>query len=228
MFNYSKKYSSLTRETTLKAAVNMEDLTCFFETSVTWHILPYWLKNVLPNNLCTTLIVTILWTHFSRHIALCTVLRLHYSKFSRTLNLKLHQRKWFSLSQCPYGHERSVRHSRPLHFVSMACELFLCQRYCHSVVHFVFKRMEEPSNIAGVYSEEIQADFGLPQGSWFGPLLFTVYTVPMENISQKYGICYHLYADDCQLYIPFDPPVPDDLENTLPRLIVLKWLSEAI
>ena len=86
-------------------------------------------------------------------------------------------------------------------------------------------------NIAGVLSEPIQADFGLPQGSVLGPLLFTAYTLPMGNIIQKYSICYHLYADECQLYVPFDPQVPGDLENTLARLTacisdIRKWLSE--
>ena len=91
--------------------------------------------------------------------------------------------------------------------------------------------MEEPSKHHGVLSEPIQADFGLPQGSVLGPLLFTAYTVPMGNITQKYGIRYHLYADDCQLYVPFDPQVPGDLDNTLARLTafisdIRKWLSE--
>ena len=53
----------------------------------------------------------------------------------------------------------------------------------------------------------------------------------MGNITQKYSICHHLYADDCQLYVPFDPQVPGDLENTLARLTacisdIRKWLSE--
>ena len=43
-------------------------------------------------------------------------------------------------------------------------------------------------NIAGVLSEPIQADFGLPQGWDLGPLLFTAYTVHMGNITQKYGM----------------------------------------
>ena len=91
--------------------------------------------------------------------------------------------------------------------------------------------MEEPSKHRRCVFEPIRADFGRPQGSVLGPLLFTAYTVPMGNITQKSGICYHLYADDCQLYVPFDPQVPGDLENTLDRLTarisdINKWLFE--
>ena len=60
---------------------------------------------------------------------------------------------------------------RPLHFVSTACELFWCQRHCYSVVH---KGWKTQVNMTSVLSEPtIQADFGLPQRSVLGPLLFT-------------------------------------------------------
>jgi len=46
---------------------------------------------------------------------------------------------------------------------------------------------------------------GVPQGSIIGALLFTMYTCPLGIIVQRYGIKYHLYADDTQLYISLDP-----------------------
>ena len=74
-------------------------------------------------------------------------------------------------------------------------------------------------------SESIQADFGLLQASVLGPLLVIAYTEPMGNITQKKCISYHFYADDCQLYVPFDPQVPGDLESTIE---FRKWLSKTI
>ena len=72
--------------------------------------------------------------------------------------------------------------------------------------------------ILGDYSDRLHLKHGVPQGSVAGPPIFTAYAQPVASIITRSQVSYHIYADDTQLYVSFDPKSPEDAASAQLRL----------
>ena len=75
---------------------------------------------------------------------------------------------------------------------------------------------------------------GVPQGSILGPVLYLLYTAPLAKVIRSYGLDYHLYADDTQLWFAFKSVIQSDVDATKVRasrtafrivLFAVGWIS---
>jgi hypothetical protein len=84
-------------------------------------------------------------------------------------------------------------------------------------------------HIHGHPSNNHTLEFGVPQGSVLGPILFNVYTLPLGDIVRQYNnIKFHMYADDTQLLLTFSPshslPSRQTMENCVND--IRQWMSQ--
>ena len=74
--------------------------------------------------------------------------------------------------------------------------------YLHKRSHFVAINQSR--------SVPVLQHCNVPQGSVLGPTFFSDYIAPLSNIFSKWGVSFHSYADDTQIYVPFTPGVDED------------------
>ena len=64
---------------------------------------------------------------------------------------------------------------------------------------YMFDRTQKTA-IGASLSADKCLDYGVPQGSVLGPVLYCLYSKPMSEIFRHHDLPYHVYADDNQMY----------------------------
>ena len=73
-------------------------------------------------------------------------------------------------------------------------------------------------SISGALSDSLSLDWGVPQGSCLGPLLYIMYSSRLFKIIERHLPDSHCYADDSQLYLSFEP---DELSSQQDAIIAM-------
>ena len=74
----------------------------------------------------------------------------------------------------------------------------------HSLSQYLNNRIQLVV-INDTQSSEMPVSFGVPQGSVLGPLLSSLFFVPLEEIIAAHRLNCMIYADDAQLYVSLNP-----------------------
>ena len=75
-------------------------------------------------------------------------------------------------------------------------------------------------------SSPIKLNYGVPQGSVLGPILFNLYTTPLSNLMSSHSLDHKPFADDTQMYTCFTPNSYSDVASSLQQTfrIISSWM----
>ena len=85
---------------------------------------------------------------------------------------------------------------------------------------FQFLQINDESSV------RTKINHGVPQGSVLGPILFSIYMLPLGNIIRTHSVNFHCYADDTQLYLSIKPEQSNQLTKLQACLKDIKtWMT---
>lgn len=64
-------------------------------------------------------------------------------------------------------------------------------------------------------SSSVPLPFGIPQGSILGPILFSLYMLPLQSLLRKSNITLYCYADHTKIYLPLKRDYYSSLQLSL-------------
>ena len=71
--------------------------------------------------------------------------------------------------------------------------------YCNSQLDNILRYRQKSAGCQLSSTQLVQ--YGVPQGSVLGPVLFVMYTAELSHVIARHGLKFHQYADDCQIYV---------------------------
>ena len=113
----------------------------------------------------------------------------------------------------------------------MTCYSLICSLVAsvtedaHSLLKSYLTNRFQHTSVGASLSEPVHLQFGIPQGSVLGPILFTLNTSSLATLLEAHDVAYHFYADDTQIYIRIDST--EDVKGKLSSLIndIKIWMN---
>ena len=83
-------------------------------------------------------------------------------------------------------------------------------------------------SVDGFSSASTPLEYGVPQGSVLGPILFVLYTTPLSDVIKEHAVSHQLFADDTQIHDSSSPSSTQALTTALQTCTsdIKEWMNQ--